>query len=410
MIKQLTQGWASSVKPNPDEPIWVTDAEIKNLKLYVGTSGKKAWYFYYRDKDGKKASVKLGTFDALSVPDARNMAKDVAGRIVRGEPIKKEKPKQALLLGDFINDIYAPWRLSTHKAAQSTLNMMQSQFGYKFYSSPINELRIADFYAWRNARLEQGRKATTVNKNIVALKAALRWGVKHGYVDSNPLEKLEMLKEYDSATKTRYLTDDERERLFASLNAREERIKAGRDSHNKWLEERNEPLLPDLKERAFVDYLKPMIIVSLNTGIRRGSLFQLRWSDIDFKENILTVRPSTEKTGKLIHIPMNPTLTETLQIWRDQTGGNGGDLIFASPKTGGVIDNCKKSWASVLKEAYIENFRWHDMRHDFASQLVKKGVDLNTVRELLGHVDMTMTLRYAHLSPQVKRAAVELLG
>ena len=73
------------------------------------------------------------------------------------------------------------------------------------------------------------------------------------------------------------------------------------------------------------------------------------------------------------------------------------------------MDNCKSAWVKLLQDAGIKNFRWHDMRHDFASQLIMRGVDLNTVRELMGHADMKMTLRYAHLAPQVKRAAVAFL-
>jgi integrase len=153
-----------------------------------------------------------------------------------------------------------------------------------------------------------------------------------------------------------------------------------------------------------------MVIVSLNTGIRQGSLFQLRWSDIDFREGNLTVRPSAEKTHKLLHIPMNDVVIEVLDAWRKQTHGEDSGLVFPSPKTGEEMDNCQSAWEKLLQDADIKKFRWHDMRHDFASQLVMKGVDLNTVRELMGHSDMKMTLRYAHLAPSVKADAVKLLS
>jgi integrase len=207
----------------------------------------------------------------------------------------------------------------------------------------------------------------------------------------------------------RYLSTDERERLFKALDEREERFRTGRDNHNQWSQEREYSTLPNLRTAHFVDHLKPMIIVSLNTGIRQGSLFRLRWSDIDFQEGILTVRAVNAKNEKMVHIPMNETLTHTLTKWKEQTRGDGEKLVFPSPKSGEVMDNCKSAWAKLLKDAGITNFRWHDMRHDFASHLVMNGVDLNTVRELMGHADLKMTLRYAHLAPAVKMKAVETL-
>jgi site-specific recombinase XerD len=73
------------------------------------------------------------------------------------------------------------------------------------------------------------------------------------------------------------------------------------------------------------------------------------------------------------------------------------------------MGDCKKAWKTLMRKANIENFPWHDMKHDFASQLVMKCVDLNTVRELMGHADMKMTLRYAHLAPEAKVRAVGVL-
>jgi integrase len=108
---------------------------------------------------------------------------------------------------------------------------------------------------------------------------------------------------------------------------------------------------------------------------------------------------------------MNSVVINLLKAWRGQSAKTApAALIFPSPISGRKFTNVKKAWKGILENAQIENFRWHDMRHDFASQLVMKGVDLNTVREIMGHSDMQTTMRYAHLSPNVKSEAVELLA
>ena len=409
MIKQLTQAHVSNLKPSPDGPIWITDGEVRNLKLYVGTSGAKVWYFYYRDKDGKKASKKLGTFDALAVTKAREMAKDVAGRIIRGESIKKEKPIAKATYGEFLSNFYEPWVIANRRTGKETMKIINSSFKFLLHK-PIEEISVLELEQWRTKRINEGRKAATINRLVVALKASINWAVENELVTTNPISRLRPLREDDSDTKVRYLLPDEREKLYAALDAREKRMRAGREIHNQWKTERDKALLPDFNKCAFVDHLKPMVIVSLNTGIRRKSLLELRWKDINFREENITIRPLIEKTGKLVYIPMNEILTKTLSAWKGQTGGKDEELVFPSPRTGEIMNNCNSAWENLLQEADIKNFRWHDMRHDFASQLVMKGTDLNIVRELMGHSDIKMTLRYAHVDPQVKRAAVDLLN
>jgi integrase len=408
MKTHLTQSYVSSLKPNPDKALWITDDEIKNLKLYVGTSGAKVWYLYYYGSDGKKASKKLGAADKLTVAQARMLAQDVGGRVIRGENVKKEKPSPKLTYGEFLRIHYEPWVTANRKTGRETIQILNSAFGF-LMSRPIAELSVMEIEQWRTKRIKEGRKAATLNRQIVALQSTLSWALDHELIERKPLEKLDRLSEADSEKKVRYLSPDERERLFKALDEREERVRAGRDNHNQWSQERDRSALPNLRAVYFVDHLKPMIIVSLNTGIRQGALFQLRWSDIDFPEGILTVRAVNAKNEKTVHIPMNETLTRTLQEWKKQTRGDGEKLVFPSPKSGEVMDNCKNAWAKLLKDAEIFNFRWHDMRHDFASQLVMNGVDLNTARELMGHSDLKMTLRYAHLAPSAKMKAVETL-
>jgi integrase len=125
------------------------------------------------------------------------------------------------------------------------------------------------------------------------------------------------------------------------------------------------------------------------------------------ERNTITIHGDNAKSGKTRHLPLNATALSALKSWKEQQEDVDG-LVFPSVE-GKPFDNVNKAWHRVLKDASINNFRWHDLRHHFASKLVMAGVDLNTVRELLGHSDIKMTLRYAHLAPEHKAAAVAKL-
>jgi integrase len=294
------------------------------------------------------------------------------------------------------------------RSAKKTLDMLRSSFK-SILNHNVDEISPFMIETWRIERKSSGTKPGTINKRLSSLRAAFRWGADNGVIKENPLERLKRLSER-SDSKVRYLADDERARLIASLDARESRIREGVKNHNEWLSERNLPEKP-LITGKYADYLKPMILLSLNTGIRKDNLFSLLWGDIDFQNRVMTLRAEETKSSKMLRLPLNSDAFGVLTAWRDQSGDTApSGLVFPSPKTGGRLDNCDSSWQKLLKEAEIVNFRWHDMRHDFASRLAMSGVALITIKELLGHSDIKTTLIYAHLAPNIKRDAVELLS
>jgi integrase len=126
------------------------------------------------------------------------------------------------------------------------------------------------------------------------------------------------------------------------------------------------------------------------------------------QRRILTVRGEGAKTGQTRHVPLNSEAIRVMKAWRSPVV-EAAWLVFGGASETAPLFAVKKAWRGVLNAAKVTSFRFHDLRHTFASKLVMSGVDLNTVRELLGHKSLTMTLRYAHLAPEHKAAAVETL-
>ena len=195
--------------------------------------------------------------------------------------------------------------------------------------------------------------------------------------------------------------------LRTALIDRDERIKVERHKANEWRRIRSYGGLPDLRAVPFADHLRPMVLLSMNTGLRRGELFQLTWRCVDFDNAQLAVIGKTAKRLKTRYVPLNKEALGVLRGWQSQRPDSN-SLVFPG-KDGKSFNNTKKAWAGLLQQAQITASRWHDLRHHFASKLVMAAVDLNTVRELLGHSDIKITLRYAHLAPEHKAAAVARL-
>lgn len=149
----------------------------------------------------------------------------------------------------------------------------------------------------------------------------------------------------------------------------------------------------------------PIVQFALETGLRQSEQFKARWEWVDMERGILTIPHS--KSGRTRHIPLSEgalSILKASRSWIDSP------YLFPSPVTPNQPRNgddfARRIFGEALKRGKIEGVTWHTLRHTFASRLVMAGVDIRTVQELMGHSTITMTMRYAHLSPNHLRDAV----
>jgi len=146
-------------------------------------------------------------------------------------------------------------------------------------------------------------------------------------------------------------------------------------------------------------------MVALNTGMRKGEIFKLKWQNVDFDRREIRIPES--KSGRERKIPINSNLYHELYGQRLQDGQN--EYVFVNPGTGEPYVDIKRSFDTACKRAGVEDLRFHDLRHTFATRLARRGVDLVLVKELMGHASIVTTQRYLHSQASEKMRAVETL-
>ena len=159
---------------------------------------------------------------------------------------------------------------------------------------------------------------------------------------------------------------------------------------------------------------RSLLVVALRTGLRQGELLALRWEDVDIIACRLVVRRSvtrgrvgTPKNGRTRTVDLSDEAVSALRVLHSRLRG---ELVFCA-SDGRMLTKGETKWPlySACRRAGLPRAGWHVLRHSFASQLVMAGVPLKAVQELMGHRTIEMTMRYAHLSPDVRQSAVRLL-
>ena len=377
------------------KPFEIWDRRLSGFVLRVQPSGARS--YYAQIARGKR--VALGKVGQLTPDEARERCQKIIGNVAHGRaPLEGVDGADGITLGEFIAEFYEPWtRARRPKWAETYLTQLKRLYGH-WYSRPLTSLTVADIDQWQIKRIAEGTAPTTVQRDLNYLAGALTRAVKLGKLANNPVRRIERPR-IDRTPKVRYLDPAEERRLREALRERDAEMRAARDSANRWRKERKQDPLPPLPH--YGDHLTPAVLLSMNTGMRRGELLALRWANVDMKGKQITIEGSTAKAGQTRHIPLNAEALDVLRRWKEQAPA--GERLFP------IDTGFKTAWAKLLERAHVTAFRWHDLRHHFASRLVQAGVPLNTVRELLGHGSMAMTLRYAHLAPDQKAEAVAKL-
>ncbi len=329
--------------------------------------GRIRWYLDFWDADGER--IQKVAPNATSKEEAALALKQEVQKAFDVEYGISRK-KRNIKLSDFI-DLYVEnysmpnkrsWKDDRYRLDRSAMILGSNSYLHKISSLDIEMLK--------KTKLQEGATPSTVNTYIRVLKRMFNIAIQWGYTQSNPVCKVRMYSEAE-ARRIRVLTQEEEGRLM----------------------------------HAASNLLRPIVIIALNTGMRKGEIQQLKWDDLDFEGRTINVRIT--KSGKPRTIPINSRLLVELQTLRSTSGNS--TFLFTNPKTGQAYKTIRKHFETACEEAQLRNFTFHDLRRTFGSRLALAGVDLNRIKELLGHASVKTTEIYLHADSKDIQDAVEVL-
>lgn len=313
---------------------------------------KKVEYWHCRFQlNGKDHRGWLGPTSGMTQEEAEHAAEAARAKAILGivKPPKQPGPENHQVMGDYLQ------YMESHRPKQyRAIRHLERHF--KFFPNDRLITR-EDIMAYQIHRMKKGVKGVTVNRDLASYRAAFnRAGVE------NPFAGFDAFKEH---ARVRYLTQDELTKLLRACKA--------------------VPQSADLFD---------IVHTAILTGMRKQEILRLHKNQLDFGAGVINVDAENEKGGKNKRIPMPEALRSSFE--RLVAASDSG-YLFESKCTGRPYTDVKKGWATAKKNAGIGNFRFHDLRHTFATYVLLVTKDLRTLQTLLGHSKLSVTEKYAHV-------------
>lgn len=328
--------------------------KIKGVYL----KGQDYYIDYYAN--GRRKREKIGPSQALAETVLRKRKVEIAeGKFL---DIRREEHVKFNDFADQYLEVHSKQNRSYYTDCKN-MDVLKRFFGGKDMQG-ITALDVQRFKIERSGEVS----VATTNRALALLKSMFNRAVEWKKLAENPCHTVKFFKENNQ--RLRYLEQEDMKKLLDNSKG----------------------------------YLHAIVITALFTGMRKSEILGIKWKDCDFNRGL--IRLTRTKNNETRTIPMSDKVKSALIAVHKHPES---PYIFCK-KNGKPFGNVRKSFDKLLETCKIDGFRFHDLRHTYASQLVMNGVDLNTVRELLGHKSLQMTLRYSHLSPDHKRRAVDILS
>lgn len=397
----LTPAFVKSVAGKPrDNVLEVRDGGSAGvLILRVEKSGATTYYASWGR--GQRRAIPNGHPPGMTIEAARKAAHKMVSEPFTAAAVEREAKGKDITLAEFIGQHYLPWAAENMRVGKALGHRLNDHFLGKLGRMKLGEISTFAVEGWRMAHRKRGIAPSTLNTMTQTLQGIRARAIDWGFLPPNPAwGRIKPLKAVSE--RIRYLSPEEEERLALAVAARDAQVRQDREGHAAADHRRIRPA----REGLFADFFEPLLIVMLQTGLRPGETKRLRWQDIDFDREQLTVRPESAKSGKARYLPMSELLIGTLRAWRLQSAG---EWVFPGARGNAPIADLKRPWGDVRRRAGLQDYVLHANRHSFASALVQRGASLYAVGALLGHADTRVTSKYSHLSPESQRAVLDLL-
>jgi integrase len=378
--KHLTDAVVRRLEPPAAGNKITYDTVMKGFGARVTVAGSRSYVLTYLVRaTGRQRRYTIGSADHWTASDARRRAKELKIEIDQGgDPLRdlefeREAPDMAELVERFREEHFPRLRGKTRAEYDGMLrNYVLPHFGERV---KVADVRFADVDALHRSITRRGLKPRA-NRTASVLSKMFALSIKWGWRETNPVKGVEHNREY---ARRRYLSPEELQRLIKAL--------------------------AEFPEKDIADAVRLLLL----TGARRGEVLSMKYANLNLTAGTWSKPPSSTKQGEHHQVPLS---APARQLLAERMGRKADreEYVFPGHGSRDHLGDFWHSWRKICKAAGLREFRLHDLRHSYASQLVSGGASLPLIGALLGHANVSTTARYSHLFDDPLRKATEQVG